>query len=131
MLSPSDQQLALVMNAAKLLSPAWRDDFMRSVASRLSDVDHRIRQRACFRLQLHSFAAIHKKEALMLKQRKRDDNDDFDKRGVLKDGRPQLIHHQPGFIVTDALTADEHQRICDAYDDYERDLTTAWKGGAT
>jgi hypothetical protein len=41
MLSLSDQQLALVMNAAKLLSPARRDDFMRSVASPPSDVDHR------------------------------------------------------------------------------------------
>lgn len=93
-------------------------------------------------------------------RRRDDDSDEFDERGVLKDGRRmrvpmsamdglprevarhtnslhdgsgnhQHIHHMPGFIVTDALTTDERQRVRDAYDEYERDLTTAWKGGAT
>jgi len=67
----------------------------------------------------------------MLKQRKRDDNDDFDERGVLNGGRPQLIHHQPGFIASDAVPVEQRRRICDAYDEYEHGLTTAWKGGAT
>jgi hypothetical protein len=92
----------------------------------------------------------------MLKQRKRDDNDDFDERGVLKDGRRmrvpmsamdgevsrhdtglhdgsgnrRLIHHQPGFIVSDAFAVEERQRVRDAYDAYERDLVAAWKRGA-
>ena len=64
----------------------------------------------------------------MLKQRKHDDDDDFDERGVLKEGRQmrvldaptagrrealgrlhdgsgnhQLIHHMPGFIVSDSF----------------------------
>ena len=82
----------------------------------------------------------------MLKQRKRDDNDDFDAHGVLKDGRRmrvpmsamdgqqqevsrhanhlhdgsgnyQLINHQPGFVVSDAVTAKERQRVRDAHDE--------------
>jgi hypothetical protein len=94
----------------------------------------------------------------MLKQRKRDDDDDFDERGVLKDGRQmrvpmstmdarppdvakhsgrlhdgsgnhQLIHHQPGFIVSDGFTAEERQRVRDAYEAYARDLKKAWQRG--
>jgi hypothetical protein len=95
----------------------------------------------------------------MVKQRKRDDNDDFDERDALKDGRMhvpmaamdgsprevsrhanhlhdgsgnyQLIHHQPGFIVSDAFTVEERQRVRDAHDEYERELTTSWKRGVT
>jgi len=88
----------------------------------------------------------------MLKQRKRDD--DFDERAVLKDGRQtrvldarppdvakrsgrlhdgsgnhQLIHHTPGFIVSDGFTAEERQSIGDAYEAYERDLKKAWERG--
>ena len=93
-------------------------------------------------------------------QRKRDDDDhNFDERGVLKDGRRMrvpmsamdgqqqelsrhahhlhdgsgnyhLIHHQPGFIVSDAVTPEERQRVSDARDEYERELTTAWQRGA-
>ncbi len=91
----------------------------------------------------------------MVKQRNRDDNDDFDERGVdgrrmramsamdrssgevsrhanrLHDGSGnyQLIHHQPGFIVSDAFTVEERQRIRDAYDEYESLLTTKWQRG--
>jgi len=39
MLSLTDQQLELVMGAAKLLPPHRRDDFLRSICSRLDDVD--------------------------------------------------------------------------------------------
>jgi len=41
-----------------------------------------------------------------------------------------LFGHRPGFFVSDAFTTEERQRIRDAYDAYERDLTTAWKRGA-
>jgi hypothetical protein len=41
MLSLSDQQLQMIMAAAELLPRGNRDSFMRSIASRLSDVDHR------------------------------------------------------------------------------------------
>lgn len=46
-------------------------------------------------------------------------------------GNRRLINHQPGFIVSDAVTAEERQRVRDAHDEYEREVTTAWKGGAT
>ncbi len=90
----------------------------------------------------------------MLKQRKHDDDDDFDERGVLKEGRQmrvldarppdvakhsgrlhdgsgnhQLIHHMPGFIVSDGFTAEERQRVRDAHDQYRRDIAAAWKHG--
>ena len=96
---------------------------------------------------------------MLNKQRKRDDNDDFDERGVLKDGRRlrvpmsamdgqqqevsrhanhlhdgsgnrRLIHHQPGFVVSDRFTDEERQRVRDAHDEYEREITTAWQRGA-
>lgn len=87
--------------------------------------------------------------------RKRDDNDDLDERGRrmrvpmsamdgqqeevsrhanhLHDGSGnyQLINHQPGFVVSDAITAEERQRVRDAHDEYEHDLTTAWQRGAS
>jgi hypothetical protein len=70
----------------------------------------------------------------MLKQRKRDDNDEEVSRHANRlhdgSGNYQLIHHQPGFIVSDAVTVEQRRRICDAYDEYSRDLTTAWKRGA-
>jgi hypothetical protein len=51
-------------------------------------------------------------------------------RARLHDGHGNPVGHRPGFIGSDAFTTEERQRIRDAYDAYERDLTTAWKRGA-
>jgi hypothetical protein len=97
----------------------------------------------------------------MNQMRRRDDDNDDDLigRDLLKDGRMhapmsaiegspheisrhanhlhdgsgnyQLIRHQPGFIVSDAFTVEDCQRVRDAHDEYVRELTRAWKGGAT
>jgi hypothetical protein len=69
-----------------------------------------------------------------MKQRYHDDND------LLQDytsahfprvhdgtGDSGLAMHRPGFRVSDAQLSDALQR---AYDAYERDLTTAWRGDA-
>ena len=52
------------------------------------------------------------------------------RRARLHDGHGNPVGHCPGFIGSDAFTTEERQRIRDAYDAYERDLTTAWKRGA-
>ena len=61
MLALSDQQLALVMQAAALLPPPRRDDFMRSVASRLSDIarpsDHELGDAVQFILSTRGVSA--------------------------------------------------------------------------
>ena len=43
------------------------------------------------------------------------------------DGTGNSSFHRPGFRVTDAPISDALQR---AYEDYEHDLTTAWRRGA-
>jgi hypothetical protein len=51
-------------------------------------------------------------------------------RARLHDGHGNPVGHRPGFVVSDGVTSEERQRIRDAYDAYEGELTTAWKRGA-
>jgi hypothetical protein len=51
-------------------------------------------------------------------------------RARLHDGRGNPVGQRPGFVVSDAITSEERQRIHDAYEAYEDELTTAWKRGA-
>jgi hypothetical protein len=67
----------------------------------------------------------------MMDSRQREMTEHFRRtRARLHDGHGNAVGQRPGFIVSDAVTSEERQRIDDAYDAYERDLTTAWKRGA-
>lgn len=67
----------------------------------------------------------------MIDSRQREMTEHFRRsRARLHDGHGNPVGHRPGFVVSDAVTSEERQRIRDARDAYERDLTTAWKRGA-